>query len=273
MRGVNMAIVKCVKLILVSVVVSSLMAINIAKTNNNTSNNTHSLNEVSGYEIASLTELDTSLKFKRTPSQVQVDVMNGKPPSHVRMSTKPLKFEEFVQLYVNMSKAKQGSSFIGVVVDTGDKNWKGGHIRDVQKIAQYLISGDLQNKKPGIALTDGANIAGIIPIAYNSNDRVKKFVDAPDMANDEMEDITVNIGEVLIVVNNHVLPRDENGHFPTKLSDMYYHILDAAVLGRFGYDMREHANDYSVHVDRAAIEQRKRTAIKAWDYKDTPFFK
>ena len=266
-----MVIIKCVKLILVSVVVSGLMEINITKANDNTSNNTHSLNEISGYEIASLTVLDTSLKFKRTPSQIQVDAMNGRFPSHVRMSTKPLKFEEFVQLYINMSKAKQGSSFIGVVVDTADKNWKDGHIRDVQKIAQYLISGDLQNKKPGIALTDGANIAGIIPIAYNPKDRVKKYVDAADMANDEMEDITVNIGEVLIVVNNHVLPRNEDGHFPTNLSDIYYHILDAAVLGRFGYDMREHADNYKVHVDRAAIEQKKRAAINAWYYKDTPF--
>ena len=271
MRGVTIMIVKCIKLTLVGIVVSGLTAINITKANDNNSNNTPPPGEVSGYEIAPLTQLDTSLKFKRAPSQVQIDVMNGKLPSHVRMSTKPLKFQEFVQLYVNMSKAKKGSSFIGVVVDTSDKNWKDGHIRDVQKIAQYLISGDLQNKKPGIALTDGANIAGIIPIAYNSNDRVKKFVDAPDMANDEMEDITVNIGEVLIVVNNHVLPRDEDGHFPTKISDVYYHILDAAVLGRFGYDMREHADNYKVHVDRATIEQKKRAAINAWYYKDTPF--
>lgn len=224
------------------------------------------------YEVAPLQELGTSLQFKRTPSQLQADVMSGKAPPNVKLAARPpITFEQFVQLYINMSKARRGSSFIGVVVDTSDPNWKEGHIRDVQSLAQYLIAGAPENSKPGLALTDGASITGVIPITYDTTDRAKKFVDAADMANDEMEGVTVEIGEVLIAINNHVLPRSEKGHFLTELEDVYYAILDAAILGRFGYDMREHANAYSVHVDRAALEQEKRAAIQAWDYNDTPF--
>ena len=135
-----------------------------------------------------------------------------------------------------------------------------------------MIAGDPQSGKPGLAFTDGASISGIIPIAFDPTDRVKKFVDVADMANDDMVDITVEVDEVLVVVNNHVIPRSDEGRFLTDIEDVYYAILDDAVLGRFGYDMREHSNAYSLHVDRAAEEQKKRAAIKAWDFSDTPFY-
>ncbi len=277
---------KDVKLGLASAVLGGFMAFSPAQEANadvNNTNNTgleartemidtvHRLDSITPYDVSPVQELETSLSFRRSPAQIQAHVMNGGAPPTVKLSAQPIEFEQFVQLYINMSKAKRGASFVGVVVDTTDENWQEGHIRDVHNLVQYMISGDEENGKPGLALTDGASVAGVIPIAYDPTDRVKRYVDRDDMGNDDMEDIPVGVGEVLVVVNNHTIERLDNGSFPTDLEDVYYAILDDAVLGRFAFDMREHRESYALHVERAAGEQRKRDAINAWDYGDSTF--
>lgn len=229
----------------------------------------HTSDSLADFEVTPLAPVNTNLKFKHTPEQIQASVMRGGTPPGVQLSSKPMSFENFVSVYNNMNQARRASVFVGVVVDTSDADWQDGYIRDVHAMTEHLITGDRENGKPGFAETDGASVVGVIPIAYDPTDRARKYVDVNDMSNDEQEFIDVKVNETLIVFNNHVLPRQEDGHFVDNLEDVHDYMRDLFLLGYHRQGMREHDASYQLHVDRAVAQKEVRIANNAWTLEDS----
>lgn len=198
--------------------------------------------------------IQSSLKFKYPPAAISRFAWDKHRVPPVQMVSRPINLEDFQNLVLNTAKNKQGAVFIGVVVDARDPNWREGKIKDVQELAQYIVEGDVANGKPGLAYTEGATIQYVIPIAYDPTDRVENVIIgevAEDGFHDKTELISVEEGEILTVMNNHVIFRQDDGHFITGLEDFYYSTVDHMILGRHSVSADEYDD---IEVFRACVD-------------------
>lgn len=133
---------------------------------------------------------------------------------------------------INKTIAQGTTGFgIGVIVDSRNEKWPSdeltAHLRDVWQTVVRLVNGERAKSSIGFAEQYGGRVQVVLPIEYEP-DQTLFFT-----RRGEVVEISLDVGDIVIAVNDHLYAFDDNDQLINSTSDLRSEIEKFMGLGRF----------------------------------------
>lgn len=171
-----------------------------------------------------------SLAPRYLPADIQANARQGKFLK-TTLSTEPVSAKVFDGM-VKKTIAEGSTAFaIGVIVDSGTEAWPSdgltAHIRDVWRTTVRLVNGERAEGHIGFAEQYGGRVQVVLPIEYVPGQKLY-FT-----RKGEVIEISLDVGDIIIAVNDHLYALDENDQLINSTTDLRSEIEKFMGLGRF----------------------------------------
>lgn len=165
--------------------------------------------------------VEDELTHEYPPQLVREQAAQGKFLS-VQVAKQPRSFTYFQDVVTNTLAKGEAVFLVGIVVEAQEghslSDEAGARVGALKDVLVNALIGDRAKGQPGWAELYGVRIYGVLPIFYRPGAVLRLRRDG------EMVEVPVDIGSIVVAINDHGYAYDEEGKLLTNAADLRAHI-------------------------------------------------